>query len=275
MAGQVPEKEYSRYWRVDGKGEVELLHARYRTHRFEPHWHSTLCVAVIQQGALHYTCQRQQGISPAGTLCLIRPGEVHTGWPHPQTELEYRSFYVQPHLLESVQEEGRFRISPLSTSQIIIQHEEAVRRLVFFHHTLQTSSEPLERESALWMALQQMISACGGMLQSTRSVPVSGRIQRVRDYIKSCYAEHISLTTLAQFVNMSPFQCLRMFQKAYGLTPHAYLTQVRVEHSQLLLAQGEAIAQVAASCGFVDQSHFGWHFKRIVGVTPGRYLSQR
>lgn len=273
MVGQVPGKEYSHYWRVGEKGEMELLHACYRTHRFEPHWHATLCIAVIVRGALHYTCQREQGISPAGTLCLIRPGEVHTGWPHPQTELEYRSFYVQPHLLESVREEGRFRISPLSPSQIIIQHEEAVRRLVFFHRTLQTSSEPLERESALWMALQQMISACGGTLPSTQSVPVSGLMQRVRDFIESCYADHLSLTALAQLVDLSPFQCLRMFQKAYGLTPHAYLMQVRVQRAQLLLAQGEAIAQVAASCGFVDQSHFGWHFKRIVGVTPGRYLA--
>jgi transcriptional regulator GlxA family with amidase domain len=46
---------------------------------------------------------------------------------------------------------------------------------------------------------------------------------------------------------------------------------VRVRLAKTLLAQGLPIAQAAVEAGFVDQAHLTKHFKRIFGVTPGRY----
>jgi AraC-like DNA-binding protein len=42
-----------------------------------------------------------------------------------------------------------------------------------------------------------------------------------------------------------------------------------------LLAQGHPVSHVAVEAGFFDQAHFTKHFKRIFGVTPGRYLSTK
>jgi AraC-like DNA-binding protein len=47
--------------------------------------------------------------------------------------------------------------------------------------------------------------------------------------------------------------------------------QIRIDHAKKLLAQEISIAQVASEVGFYDQSHFGWHFKRLVGTTPSNY----
>ncbi len=38
-----------------------------------------------------------------------------------------------------------------------------------------------------------------------------------------------------------------------------------------LLAVGESVTDAAVAVGFFDQSHLTRHFRRIVGVTPGRY----
>jgi AraC-like DNA-binding protein len=57
-----------------------------------------------------------------------------------------------------------------------------------------------------------------------------------------------------------------------GMTPHSYLTQVRVRHAKSLLSAGLPITQVATEAGFYDQAHLTRHFKRIVGLTPGRYV---
>ena len=59
--------------------------------------------------------------------------------------------------------------------------------------------------------------------------------------------------------------------RATGLPPHAYLLQTRILRAKALLAHGRAITDAAYELGFVDQSHFHRHFKRIVGLTPGEF----
>jgi AraC-like DNA-binding protein len=54
-------------------------------------------------------------------------------------------------------------------------------------------------------------------------------------------------------------------------TPHAYHLQRRVILAKELIADGHALSAVAATCGFADQSHFTFHFRRCNGVTPARF----
>ncbi|HEY1536352.1 MAG TPA: AraC family transcriptional regulator, partial [Polyangiaceae bacterium] len=81
----------------------------------------------------------------------------------------------------------------------------------------------------------------------------------------------VDLDTLARRAGLSRFQALRSFKRRYGLPPHAYQLCLRVSRARRMLLAGAPPADVAAHCGFVDQSHFIRHFKRIVGVTPSRY----
>ena len=47
----------------------------------------------------------------------------------------------------------------------------------------------------------------------------------------------------------------------------------RIERAKQLLQAGTdlSLAEVAADAGFSDQSQFSHHFKRLLGVTPGRF----
>jgi AraC-like DNA-binding protein len=56
------------------------------------------------------------------------------------------------------------------------------------------------------------------------------------------------------------------------MSPHRYLTYVRVKHAKILLSNGLPIREVAQATGFTDQSHLTRRFKGVVGVTPGQYL---
>lgn len=59
---------------------------------------------------------------------------------------------------------------------------------------------------------------------------------------------------------------------ATGQSPHRFVIGRRIERAKELIAgRGVPLAQVAAAVGFADQSHFTRHFRRIVGVTPGRF----
>uniref|UniRef100_UPI0012E1DA04 helix-turn-helix domain-containing protein n=1 Tax=Nonomuraea sp. SBT364 TaxID=1580530 RepID=UPI0012E1DA04 len=79
------------------------------------------------------------------------------------------------------------------------------------------------------------------------------------------------LRELAAAVGATPFALVRAFRLAYGLPPHAYLTQLRVRRARELLARGTPPAEAALAAGFCDQSHLSRHFRRIVGTTPGAY----
>ncbi len=81
----------------------------------------------------------------------------------------------------------------------------------------------------------------------------------------------MTLTRPAATVGLEPFVLLRGFSRAYGLPPHSWLLQERVRRAQALLRAGLAPADVAAEVGFTDQSHLTRRFKRILGITPGRY----
>ena len=99
------------------------------------------------------------------------------------------------------------------------------------------------------------------------------RLRGVIDYIEDHLDSGLSLEKLAAEVRLSPYHFARQFRTATGLPPHQFVISRRVERARLLMQQGGdiSLAQVASRVGFSDQSQFSRHFKRLVGVTPGRF----
>lgn len=100
---------------------------------------------------------------------------------------------------------------------------------------------------------------------------LSPPVRRALAHIAANCALSITLGELAVLTGRTPFQLIRAFRKELGITPHAMLIRIRIRRAAELLAAGVSIAGVAADLGFVDQTHFGRHFKRIHRQTPGRF----
>lgn len=75
----------------------------------------------------------------------------------------------------------------------------------------------------------------------------------------------------ARLVQAHPAHLVRAFSGVYGIAPHQYLNSRRVDRARRLLLEGRSPGDVAAATGFFDQSHLTRHFRKLVGVTPGRY----
>lgn len=95
------------------------------------------------------------------------------------------------------------------------------------------------------------------------------------DYIKSNYMNDISISYLADMINVTPTYLGIIFKKVYNITPQKFLTNIRIDRSKQLLVNYKdmPLADISAQCGFNSTSYFCNTFKKIMGITPTEYRS--
>lgn len=101
------------------------------------------------------------------------------------------------------------------------------------------------------------------------------RLAAVLDFIDLRIGKPISLDSLARIAGVGRFHFARSFKAALGVSPMTLVERARIDAAKALLARGPvAIAEVAASVGFADQSHFTRRFHRHTGTTPAAFARQ-
>jgi AraC family transcriptional regulator len=98
------------------------------------------------------------------------------------------------------------------------------------------------------------------------------RVCFAKDLLHSAYKEKLDLDTISKAVCLSVPQLVRQFKNAYQLTPHAYLTCVRLQHAADFLRRTElSVMDICWQCGFDNPSAFGRAFKAEYDIQPGQY----
>ena len=266
--------EIARFSRASDLGNLEFLHATFITHSFPKHTHETFALGVIEQGVQATYYNGSTHIATPGDICLVNPGEVHTGFSPHGYGWTYRVFYPDAILLQKIAREVSIHTGQLPHFPCpVIKDQHLSARILSFLKTIEESDISLERESLLLSVLERMIRRHADM----RDSPPIGRtnkghpIKMALEYLDTHFRENVTLSQLSEIVNLSKFHLLRLFQAAVGFPPHAYLIQKRIDYAKGLLLQDLPIVQVALEAGFVDQSHFTRRFKKIFGITPGQY----
>lgn len=100
-------------------------------------------------------------------------------------------------------------------------------------------------------------------------------IDRAKEYICLHYNEPISLSTIADALEVTPSYLSNLFHKTLGEPYSKYVTRIRMEQALLILKNnpGEKIYNVAAMTGFVSTKHFISVFKKHYGMSPTNYLA--
>ncbi|SDG26389.1 helix-turn-helix domain-containing protein [Pseudonocardia oroxyli] len=97
-------------------------------------------------------------------------------------------------------------------------------------------------------------------------------VRQVEEYVLTHLGRGIALQELADSVSLSRYHFARRFRQATGHNPHEFVMLKRIEKAQSLLRRTQApLREIAADCGFTDQSHMTKQFRRRIGVTPGRF----
>ena len=101
-------------------------------------------------------------------------------------------------------------------------------------------------------------------------------VYKVMDYVKTNYAQKITLDDIARHVYLSRSYLSSIFKEETGDSLFAYINRVRIGKSKMLLLDSAVnLVDVASLCGFDDQSYFTKVFKKATGISPKKYRDTR
>jgi AraC family transcriptional regulator len=207
-------------------------------------------------------------------LTFVPAGYDFRGWQKPRALTRTTYFYIDPR-------------GPLADPELRFGEIEFKPRLFFYDRDLweialklksQVNPDPMYRQYAealgilLTHELARISSDAGLRGPVSRGGLAPWQQKRVAAYIEERVADDIPLATLAELARLSPYHFSRSFKHSFGLPPHRYHANRRIERAKQLLANRElSVTNIALDVGFSETSTFSAAFHRVTGQTPSRY----
>ncbi|MEV0177005.1 AraC family transcriptional regulator [Streptomyces sp. NPDC050803] len=267
--------EQARHWRYGELPGVDLLRARYIRKTFVRHTHEHFVIAAITEGVEVFHHRGADQYAGSGALALVNPDTPHTGRAGVPEGWRYGAVYPSPEVVAEIAAETvAIRGTPGFVSPVL----DDPYAVSLVHKVLRAAEDGngLAADTLLRVAVTRLLRLNGGAMPRREVRTAGARVAaRAREVLLERMAEPPSLEQLAGEFGVSPFALLRAFRDAYGMPPHAWLTDARVRRARRLLEEGVAPGEAAVVVGFTDQPHLNRHFTRIVGVPPGAYQRER
>lgn len=270
----------SRYWFASCLPGMDMLHADFTTHEYAPHVHHSFVIAVTEVGGAEFKSRGRVGTADQQTLLVFNPDEPHSGRMGGSARWRYRSFYLaEPGITHLMSTLGLEKTRYFGSN--IYRDQKLIAGFLQLHKILDGTGEPCEP-----MQEEELIISCFGTLFQNHTqlgqqirLPAASTdkhlLARVFQLINDCFSERLTLEQMAEVANLTQFQLIAAFNRTTGLTPHTYLTQLRLRAAIAHLAAGQAASEAAIASGFYDQSALTRHFKRTFGMTPLQYVRAR
>lgn len=259
--------------RRDPETGIESLRAHFSGHAYDPHDHDDMLVGYTEQGVQRFWCRRSLHTSVPGRAILIEPGALHDGHAPEAGGFTYAMLYLPQTWVERAMR--RLNVPGVQRVDAAFAHTlvddsglvDAIRQAFL---AIYGNEGRLARDQTLDRLVRRLAGHLGDM-PMTDSMAMSATIARVRDFLHDHMDGNVGLDELANIAGIDRFRLTRLFQQAFGTSPHAYLVRLRLRAARRLLAIGRTPAEVAAEVGFADQSHLGRWFRRAYRMTPAAY----
>ncbi|MGK5050937.1 AraC family transcriptional regulator [Janthinobacterium sp. RB2P8] len=254
------------FWRDPALPHVESRRACHSRACYKPHSHPTFSIGAVDAGGSVFTGSHgRQTPLRVGSLVLVPAGCVHACNALPDALWSYQMLHLDAQWLQAHAPALDGDTAAVLHCPLLYAQFCAMNALLF------STASAAEKDAALLAFLSACASACANLLPSERK-PLP---QQLAPVLKTLQAQpSASLRQLAEAAGLSPYQLIRAFRAATGLTPHAYQLNMHVNRARSRLQAGTALAPLAHELGFADQSHLQRVFKAHAGITPGRYRGQ-
>lgn len=235
------------------------------------HAHATFSISAIMAGRSTYLNGHASREIEAGAVVLINPGVVHACNPLHDAPWAYRMFYVDSDWLAALQRKaGGAQRGFVPFADDYSDDPRVFAALDGLYGCLTASaSTPASVQAATLNFFQWLLARLSPARPDCARDP--GAVIQAADFIRRHCTQALRLEDICAAAQLSPSYLIRAFKAHYGLTPHGYLIDCRLQRARDALRRGEGIADVAAQVGFADQAHLQRLFKRALATTPGQY----
>jgi AraC-like DNA-binding protein len=257
-----------------GQFESEAIRARFGAERFDRHFHDTFSVGLVTGGANVFSYRGRRVEVEAGAICLADPGEVHDGG---QAGLpwSYANVFPSADLMRALADEAGLDGVPAFAAGRIDDPDCIERFRRFFRILFGEPADADEIAEAAADALGHLIAHHAEGMRPANAAPADREVaRRALETLHDAWNARIGLEDVARAAGTSRFGVIRAVSAATGLTPHAYLIQLRVDRAKVLIRAGAPVVQAALACGFADQAHLTRAMKRRWGATPGAFKAR-
>jgi AraC-like DNA-binding protein len=253
---------------------IQIVSGTNVTNEFARHVHHKFCIGTVCRGVRLISQAGTSVMVPENAIFVINPGTAHSCKTLCKAGHDYLTFCVDREKMKDIASQISEKAQDVPyIRNILLSDTELVSKMHEFNLLLRHKDSMLRRESILFSMLSKLIIRHSDSPPTPRQVGSQhDAMNRVCKFIKTHFAKNLSLDELSKVAYLSPFHFQRLFLKNTGVSPHDYLMQWRINKAIELFREGHCIASVAVDTGFVDQSHLTRTFKRIIGITPGRYV---
>jgi AraC family transcriptional regulator len=207
-------------------------------------------------------------------LTFVPAGHEYREWQRPRVRSRVICFYFDPAKMPA-HSDASATAAPLG-ARLFFENSVLWETAVKLAIAIEDGGEPARYCEALAVVVAHELLRMQGNLRR-RKPPTRGSLavwqQRiVAAYIEEHLAKAIPLHALAKLVDLSPYYFCRAFKQSFGIPPHRYHVNRRIERAKALLAErASSVTDVALEIGFSETSSFSAAFRHTTGATPTEY----
>lgn len=207
--------------------------------------------------------------SVSGNAIVLHPDEVHDGRSGVETGFRYRMLYLEPRLVRAALGE-RARALPFVPAAVS-SDPGLVGAIGGALSDLDRPFAPIERDDHVLALAEAMLALDPVITRRPVGATALAASERVRQFLDENIERNVASCELEAISGLDRFALARHFRLSFGTSPYHYLVMRRLDRARTLLRAGDPLAEIAAACGFADQSHLTRQFRKTFGVTPGRW----
>lgn len=101
------------------------------------------------------------------------------------------------------------------------------------------------------------------------------RLTIAKNLLEENFSEKVDINTIAKEAALSKFHFSRSFKSVFGVSPHQFILNKRLERSAELIIEGKLmITDIASQVGFADIYSFSKSFKKRFNTCPSGFYTK-